>query len=311
MSKLKIQKVILKAGRRWKAIPPEIFEDERLSLDARAVAGFICTRSDNFDLRASGLCTLLKLGKDKWRRIRNELMDAGYLLQEHVNGPNGQFNHDLFFNPYPTSESKPKRRSTPNKAGHPTAAKPPSDKRAQAESTATKEPTYQLNPPPPPQELQPDGDPPSDVANWQEIASFEIEKLQLREVVENIDGLRFRILQRYLREGGPTANVLKQFQAHQARLALKALPRTPTQEHEASTSNAAAQHAPKRNAAEQIAQSLSQQQRQTIIEHAEAAHQSFQMRPNARRAFLANGAIQPGPFAAILTELVTALKGSS
>lgn len=63
----------------WRAVSPRIFEDQRLSLDTREVAGYISTRSDSFCLSVSGLCSLLKIGEDKWRRINKEPSCTGYL----------------------------------------------------------------------------------------------------------------------------------------------------------------------------------------------------------------------------------------
>lgn len=73
-----ILRLDLQAGG-WRAVPPRMFEDDRLSLDTRGIAGYIATRSDTFQLSVAGLCTLLGIREDKWRRVSGELRDAGYL----------------------------------------------------------------------------------------------------------------------------------------------------------------------------------------------------------------------------------------
>jgi len=76
-----INKFDMSAGG-WRPVSPFLFEDERLALDTKAVAGFISTRSESFTLSAAGLRKLLHIGDGRWKRICDELVNAGYLIQK-------------------------------------------------------------------------------------------------------------------------------------------------------------------------------------------------------------------------------------
>lgn len=63
----------------WGALPLALLEDLRLGLDARAVAAWLATRPDGWQIAVRPLCKRLGLGRDRWQRIARELTAAGYL----------------------------------------------------------------------------------------------------------------------------------------------------------------------------------------------------------------------------------------
>lgn len=76
MSEIKVRK-----RRTWSAIPDDILQDKALSLDARAVLGWMIGRPDGWIIRVGPMLGTLGLTKHIWSRIRGELLRAGYLFQ--------------------------------------------------------------------------------------------------------------------------------------------------------------------------------------------------------------------------------------
>ena len=72
----------------WGALPLALLEDARLDLDSRAVAAWLGTRPDGWQIAVGPLCRALDLGRDRWRRIARELEAAGYLSRSVA--PTGQ-----------------------------------------------------------------------------------------------------------------------------------------------------------------------------------------------------------------------------
>lgn len=93
---------------RYGAVPEALLEDARLSLDSRAVAAWLAVKPGGWQICVTSLRMRLappgreKLGKDLWQRIAVELQSAGYLCRRKVNGPDGQWNWYITFNPVPT-----------------------------------------------------------------------------------------------------------------------------------------------------------------------------------------------------------------
>lgn len=75
----------------WTTVDNRVFYDLRLSLEARAVLGWMLGRSDGFEIRIGPLCRMLGVSDTKWRRIRGELTAAGYFVQAKRPGAGGRF----------------------------------------------------------------------------------------------------------------------------------------------------------------------------------------------------------------------------
>ncbi|WP_146010190.1 hypothetical protein [Burkholderia sp. WAC0059] len=84
---------------RWGSIPEGLLEDDRLSLDSRAVAAWIAIKPSDWQIVASVLMTRMGLGKDRWQRIARELQAAGYLTRSCRPGPHGHWQWENLFDP--------------------------------------------------------------------------------------------------------------------------------------------------------------------------------------------------------------------
>lgn len=66
---------------RFGQVPDAILEDKSMSLETRAVLGYLVGRSDGFSTAVGRLCFVLGIKDARWRRIRREMEAAGYFLQ--------------------------------------------------------------------------------------------------------------------------------------------------------------------------------------------------------------------------------------
>jgi hypothetical protein len=87
-------------------VPEALLEDERLGLDARAVAAWLAIKQDGWMINIGVLRHRLAfhgkiLGKERWKRIAEELEAAEYLSRRKTNGPNGQWIWNITFSPVP------------------------------------------------------------------------------------------------------------------------------------------------------------------------------------------------------------------
>lgn len=76
---------------RYTAVPNHVFEDMRLSMEARWLLGYLLSKPDHWtvrmgDIRKKGMC-----GRDKARAMISELVDAGYITREDAR-KDGKFN---------------------------------------------------------------------------------------------------------------------------------------------------------------------------------------------------------------------------
>ena len=101
----------------WSALPRSLFEDDKLSLDARGLAGWLGTRTDNFIISPSGIRKLLGIGKEKYGRIAGELQRGGYLERVEGRDNSGRFIWEFIFQLVPQSVFPPA-------AGFPPTVKP-------------------------------------------------------------------------------------------------------------------------------------------------------------------------------------------
>lgn len=86
---------------RWGAVPEALFEDQRLGLDTRAVAGWLSTRPEGWQISVFHLRKRLGIGKDKWQRMANELVAAGYLYRSCHTGRGGRRIWEIVFSAVP------------------------------------------------------------------------------------------------------------------------------------------------------------------------------------------------------------------
>jgi hypothetical protein len=73
----------------YTVVPNTIFEDARLSVEAKGTLGYLLSRPHNWTIRLTHIGTTLQIGRDKTERIFQELQEAGYVLrgkQKRVNG---------------------------------------------------------------------------------------------------------------------------------------------------------------------------------------------------------------------------------
>lgn len=74
----------------WSAVPRSAAEDLRISLDARGCLFWLLTRSDSWEIRVGHMQRSCGMSKLKWRRIRDELVKAGYLTVTKGKAVNGK-----------------------------------------------------------------------------------------------------------------------------------------------------------------------------------------------------------------------------
>lgn len=203
----------------WRAVPPKIFEDERLALDTRGVAGFIATRSDSFSLSVGGLCKLLKIGEDKWKRMSAEFKEAGYLKHIESRNKAGRFQHELWFSPIPEGgfpEKQNAQSSVPTEKfrAQPDPANPGSAQPSAAWTGSTRDVDNLI---PDHHQSLGGGSPKSTesepAALWIEAANHEICIEQLKRPIRNHEALLRKILSRYRANGGPSEAVLDELKA--------------------------------------------------------------------------------------------------
>ncbi len=91
---------------RFGSVPESLLEDQRLDLDTRAVAAWLAIKQSGWQINIGVLRHRLSingksLGKERWKRIAEELKAAGYLSQTRINGPGGLWIWHITFTPVP------------------------------------------------------------------------------------------------------------------------------------------------------------------------------------------------------------------
>lgn len=299
----------------WRPVSPLIFEDKRLSLDTRAVAGFISTRNDTFDLNVAGLRKLLSIGEEKWRRMNDELTDAGYLKRSAYKDNRGRFCHELVFSPIPdnsVSKTLPDGSSStnPKKRQKQGTAKPGMPKPRLASPRSTNNLDNQIS-----DHHHQDGGgidskeatPPS---IWIKAANYEISVLEQTEPIRKRGALLNSIYERYRSSGGPDAHVISALKKieealeRQAADAAAALDRLRADEER--TRIAAQRHA----TAENHAKSITPEDRAVILSSLEKSA-PIKASEHARTAFAQHGKIMRGTMSHALVEYLVALRPNS
>jgi hypothetical protein len=98
-----------KSAGNWDAIPRTLIDDDRLSLEARAVAMWFLSRPPGWEIRATALPFLLKdatrcsghVGRDFAQRMLRELKLCGYLKRTRTQTSSGQWCWQSVFDPAP------------------------------------------------------------------------------------------------------------------------------------------------------------------------------------------------------------------
>ena len=76
---------------RYTTVPNHVFEDQRLSMEARWLLGYLLSKPDNWTVRMGDIRKKGGCGRDKARSMVSELVDAGYMQREDAR-KDGKFN---------------------------------------------------------------------------------------------------------------------------------------------------------------------------------------------------------------------------
>ncbi|WP_234891130.1 helix-turn-helix domain-containing protein [Agrobacterium vitis] len=69
---------------KYTTVPNHVFEDTRLSIDARWLLGYLLSKPDNWVVVIGDICNKAKCGRDKARKMIAELVEIGYAEREQV-----------------------------------------------------------------------------------------------------------------------------------------------------------------------------------------------------------------------------------
>lgn len=201
----------------WESVPRRIFDDPRLALDTRGVAGFLATRTDSFTLSAAGLRTLLKLGKERYERIASELERAGYLERIQGRDNRGRLRWEMIFRPEPVGGFPTKGDGTlhPKRAAQPPAGKPPAVQPSAAGQPTTRDLEKQETriPKDHHQAREETAGGGGIHSMWEMVADFELAQACLTREIRNKARYRKSIVDRYHREGGPAPATIAEMEA--------------------------------------------------------------------------------------------------
>lgn len=65
----------------WGAVPVGILEDDKLDLDARAIAAWLSIQRHDWKIVVPDILGRFKIGRDRWQKIARQLSAAGYLTR--------------------------------------------------------------------------------------------------------------------------------------------------------------------------------------------------------------------------------------
>lgn len=82
---------------RWGTLAEGLIEDNRLSLDTRAVAAWLAIKPPGWQIVISVLTARMNLGKERWQRVARELEAAGYLSRTCRPGIGGRWKWEIVF----------------------------------------------------------------------------------------------------------------------------------------------------------------------------------------------------------------------
>jgi hypothetical protein len=76
---------------KFAALPNAIWTDERLSIEAKGVLGYLLSRPHNWNVRLLQIGRVLDVGKDRLQRIFRQLIEVGYVTREQRRTEGGVF----------------------------------------------------------------------------------------------------------------------------------------------------------------------------------------------------------------------------
>lgn len=110
-----VVQVVMPPGAKFGIVPRALLEDDRLNLDTRAVAAWLASQSEGFQVVVAVLRKRMGLGEDRWARIARELEAGGYLTRScSPAGQSGRWVWHITFNPCPTVPGS----TVPGSSGH-------------------------------------------------------------------------------------------------------------------------------------------------------------------------------------------------
>ncbi len=98
---------------RYAAIPNHVFEDERLSMEARWLLGYLLSKPDNWTVVIGDITRRGNCGRDKARKMIAELVELGYAEREQVrdDGKFGASSWSSMMSHFPCKSLKQKRKA--------------------------------------------------------------------------------------------------------------------------------------------------------------------------------------------------------
>lgn len=78
-----------KHNSRYAAFPNAVWEDRRIGADEKGVLGYLLSRAPTWKASLSQVGYVMKVGKDRMRRIFRSLIAAGYVTREVVRNETG------------------------------------------------------------------------------------------------------------------------------------------------------------------------------------------------------------------------------
>lgn len=75
----------------WTAAPNTLIRDETLGADTRLLFVYLASHDESFRVSFTGLCSAMKCGRDRLRRMIAELEEAGWLTREQRIDERGRF----------------------------------------------------------------------------------------------------------------------------------------------------------------------------------------------------------------------------
>lgn len=104
MSELKVRN-----PNRFGIVPDKVLENKAISLETRAVAAWLCGRSDGFTIRVEAMREyFLGVGEKRWSAIRKELESVGWWRSSKApSGPRGRFvwSHEFSLDGFPDADT--------------------------------------------------------------------------------------------------------------------------------------------------------------------------------------------------------------
>lgn len=100
--------ILVRKKRAYSAVPDDILTNKSLSVSARLVLAYMIGRPDGWVIYVSQVCSAIGIGTGgQWRRVRNELENAGFFSQTRTRARDGKIKWHHEVTDVPTILSKP------------------------------------------------------------------------------------------------------------------------------------------------------------------------------------------------------------